>query len=451
MIILTILFYLFIIVSMINMFHLAIYLVGANLYDIKAFAKGFRHKQIAPKNNPLVSVLVPAYNEEKVIERSLQSIWNNTYENVEIIVVSDGSTDNTEDAVRRYIDSRARSYRQVEPKIVRTKDGLKRVWLRGQVPMTRKIKLVRQRNGGKGSALNHALRYFAKGDLVMSLDADSLLHKRAIANVIKYFDDPTVAGVAANVRIIEKNRILGILQRFEHMIGYRSKKFFTVTNCELIIGGVASTYRRKLLEEVNYYDTDTVTEDIGLSMKIASLGNKDHKLIYAVDVAAMTEGVGDFKTLLKQRYRWKMGNLQNLLKYRKMLFSTDERYSKMLSWYRMPMAFLGELLLLLEPLVLGYVLYLSIHFLTLTLIAGAYMTVCLYLLLIIWPDEHLGFTGKLKASLFIPMLYFIFYIMNAVQLASIVRCLVDHKKVTQLSHQKPWISPERAGGTASFS
>jgi biofilm PGA synthesis N-glycosyltransferase PgaC len=259
MIILTILFYLFIIVSMINMVHLAIYLIGGNFYDIRAFATHLRRsKKINSDSNPLVSVIVPAYNEEKVIERNLQSVWNNTYQNVEIIVVSDGSTDNTDDAVRRYIESRTRSYRQVEPKIVRTKDGLKRVWQRGQVPMTRKIRLVRQRNGGKGSALNHALRYFARGELVMSLDADSVLHKRAIANVIKYFDDPRVAGVAANVRIIEKNRILGILQRFEHMIGYRSKKFFTITNSELIVGGVASTYRRKLLEEVNYYESSFI-------------------------------------------------------------------------------------------------------------------------------------------------------------------------------------------------
>lgn len=226
--ILTILFYLFIVISMINMLHLAMFLIGANLYDVHAFSANLRRKRANNKLRPLVSVLVPAFNEEKVIERSLQSIWNNTYENLEIIVVSDGSTDGTVEAVQRFIDSRTRAYREVKPKIVRTKNGLKRVWQRGQIPVNRRIKLVQQRNMGKGAALNRALRYHTKGELVMSLDADSLLHKRAIANVIKYFDDPSVAGVAANVRIIEKNRVLGILQRFEHMVSYRSKKFFKI-------------------------------------------------------------------------------------------------------------------------------------------------------------------------------------------------------------------------------
>lgn len=453
MILLSILFYIFIIVGMIHMIHFALYLIGANLYDVRAFNQNLKRKQRPDKNyKPLVSVLVPAYNEETVIERSLRSIWNNTYSNIEIIVINDGSTDSTVKSIRKFIESRAKVYRQTQPKIVRTKDGLKRVWRRGGATMQRRIKLVEQRNGGKASALNRALRYHTKGELVMTLDADSLLHKKAIANVTKYFEDSTVVGVAANVRIIEKTTVLGLLQRFEHMVGYRSKKFFTVINSELIVGGVASTYRRKVLERVKFYDTDTVTEDIGLSMKIAALGNKRNRLVYAYDVAAMTEGVSDFPALLKQRYRWKLGNLQNLFKYRRILFSKNAKYSKGLSWYRMPMAFLGELLLLLEPLSLGYVLYLSIHFFSLALILAAYMSITVYLLLVIWPDEHMTIGGKLKASLYVPLLYFIFYIMNAVQLISIVRVIKNHKTVTGLSTGRiSWVSPKRAGGAATFS
>jgi len=437
---------------MINMLHLALFLIGANLYDVHAFSANLRRKRLNNKERPLVSVLVPAFNEEIVIERSLESIWKNTYENLEIIVISDGSTDNTDAVVQRFMTNHARSYRGSSIKINRTKYSLKRVWKRGKVPIYRKIKLVRQRNNGKGAALNRALRYHTRGELVMALDADSLLHKQAITNVIKYFDDPTVAGVAANVRIIEKNRILGILQRFEHMISYRSKKFFTVANCELIIGGVASTYRRSILDKVGNYDTDTVTEDIGLSFKVAALGNRQNRLIYAVDVAAMTEGVGDLRTLIRQRYRWKMGSLQNLFKYRQLFFASDQQYTKALTWYRVPMAFLGEILLLLEPITLLYIVYISIHFLTLSLVLGAYMTICLYLLMIIWPDEHLTFLGKMRASIYIPILYFVFYIMNAVQVISILRCIKNKQTITGLSAgHTNWVSPERAGGTATFS
>jgi cellulose synthase/poly-beta-1,6-N-acetylglucosamine synthase-like glycosyltransferase len=453
LVLLSVLFYLFIFISLFNIIHIAMYLVGANIYDIRTFRLQRKHKVISTLHNkPLVSVLIPAYNEEKVIERSLQSVWNNTYENIEIIVISDGSTDGTASAVQRYINSRTRVYSETSQKIVRTKNGLKRVWQRGQSPINRRIRLIQQKNAGKAAALNNGLRYYAKGELIMTLDADSLLHKRAITNAVRYFDDPTIAGLAANVRIIEEPTPLGLLQRFEHMLAYRSKKFFSIANCELIVGGVASTYRRDILDSVGHYDTNTVTEDIGLSMKIAARGNLQYRLIYASDVAAMTEGVGDFKTLLKQRYRWKLGNLQNIVKYRKLVFSTNDLYSKTLSWYRLPVAFLSELLLLLEPLALAYVIYLSIHFMTLSLFLGAYMTITAYVLLTVWPDEHLTFWGKVKASFQAPLIYFVFYIMNIVQLVSIIRCLINRDRIVNLTHEKPWISPERAGRKAvSFS
>lgn len=449
---LSILFYIFIVVGTIHLIHFALFLIGGNLYDVKTFYDNRRRARSGKNYQPLVTVLVPAYNEELVIERNLQSIWNNTYPNIDIVVISDGSTDGTVSAVQRFIDSRTKVYRQTKPQLVRTKNGLRRVWRRGGGSVRRRVKLVQQRNAGKGSALNRGLRYHTKGELVMAVDADSILHRKAIANVIKYFDDPNVAGVAANVRIIDKNRVLAILQRFEHMVGYRSKKFFTMINSEMIVGGVASTYRYSVLKKVGFYDTDTVTEDIGLSMKIAALGNKKYKLVYATDVAAMTEGVGDFKTLLKQRYRWKLGGLQNLIKYRELMFSRDNKYSWGLRWYRMPMAFIGELLLLMEPLALGYVTYLSVKYFTPGLILAAYMSITAYLLLVIWPDEHMNVKGKIKASLYVPFLYFIFYIMNAIQLISILRCLKNHKTVTRLSvGHTSWISPKRAGGAVTFS
>src|ERR1035437_10951724 len=97
---LTILFYLFIIIGLFNMVHFALYLIGGNIYDIQSIRRSRRYRKKANQYKPLVSVLVPAYNEEKVIERSLQSIWNNTYDSIEIIVISDGSTDGTVDRVQ---------------------------------------------------------------------------------------------------------------------------------------------------------------------------------------------------------------------------------------------------------------------------------------------------------------------------------------------------------------
>jgi cellulose synthase/poly-beta-1,6-N-acetylglucosamine synthase-like glycosyltransferase len=335
---------------------------------------------------------------------------------------------------------------------VRTKNGLERVWRRGYSPIYRRIKLVEQRNTGKAGALNYGLRHYTKGELVMILDADSLLQKRAITNAVRYFEDPVIAGVAANVRMIEEPTILGLLQRFEHLISYRSKKLYSITNCELIVGGVGSTYRKSVLDKVGHYDTDTTTEDIGLSMKIVSAGNNKNRLVYAADVAAMTEPVIGFKSLLQQRYRWKLGNLQNAYKHRRLIFSKDKRYSKTLTWYRMPMSFIGELLLLLEPFTFGYIAYISLHFVTPVLLIGAYMTITGYILMNIWPDEHLSLRGKIKSSIYAPFLYFIFYIMNLIQLVAAFRCIRNVKKISNLSSQESnWVPVKRAGRATTFS
>ena len=237
------------------------------------------------------------------------------------------------------------------------------------------------------------------------------------------------------------------------MIGYRSKKFFSVTNSEYIIGGVASTYRREAIKQVGFYDHDTTTEDIGLSLKIVAQGNKQHRIVYAANVLAMTEGVQTFKALLRQRYRWKLGSLQNLIKHRGLVANPDRRFTKGLTFYRLPMAFFGELLLLLEPLALGYVLYICYLLGNVEMLVGAYLTISLYMLLNVWPDEHMDLGKKLRMTGFVPMMYFVFYIMNAVQLVAIARCLVNHKQTlgrTRVSSS--WISPKRAGAeTVQFS
>lgn len=416
------LFYLFITISIIDIIHLGLYLIGANYYDIRQF----RRLASAGKRNhhelrPLVSVLIPAHNEELGIARCLDSVRRNTYRKLEIIVVDDASSDNTRKLVREYIKN--------HPK--------------------RDIRLMyKRKNVGKAEALNHALKRAVRGDLVMTLDADSVLHKKAITNAVNYFDDPKTVGVAANVRIMDSLTVLGLLQKFEHMIGYRSKKFFDVTNSEYIVGGVASTYRHEVIKQVGYYDHETTTEDIGLSLKVVSQGNKKNRIVYAADVLAMTEGVQTFKALLRQRYRWKLGGLQNLIKHNDLLANTDRRYSRMLTFYRLPMAFLGELMLLLEPLAIGYVIYVCWMLATPSMIVGAYMTITIYLLLNLWPDEHMTFTKKVRMSLMTPIMYFVFYLMNAVQLVAIFRCIVNHKQArNRVSVSSSWVSPKRRGET----
>jgi biofilm PGA synthesis N-glycosyltransferase PgaC len=415
---LTILFYIFMFISTINVLHFGLYLIGANYYDILQFrSKAKPVKRVRGSRRPLVTVLIPAHNEELGITRSLDSVRTSSYRKVQIIVIDDASTDNTKKIVRAYIKQ--------HPK--------------------RDIKLMfKRKNGGKATALNHALNYGVKGDLVMTLDADSLIHKKTIANAVRYFDDPKVVGVAANVRVLDSTTILGLLQKFEYMVAYRSKKFFSVTNCEFIIGGVASTYRTDVIKKVGFYDHDILTEDIALSLKIVAQGNKENRVVYGVDVLALTEGVLTFKALLRQRYRWKMGNLQTIFKYRRLFANTSPKYSKSLTLYRYPMAFLGEVLLLLEPVALGYVVYLCLQLASLAIVVGAYVTITIYLIWNILPDEHLPFRKKLHMSSYAPVMYFIMFIMNIVQIIAILRCIYNFRQVLRkVATKSTWNSPER--------
>ena len=416
-------YFAFLAVSLISTIHLGLYIGGANLYDLDRFKRADSKKKRTKR--PLVSIIVPAHNEALVIERSLESIRKQSYRKLEVIVHNDRSTD----ATRKIVEA----YKKAHPSF-----NLRIVNRRKQV--------------GKAGGVNYCIKEHAKGDLIMTLDADCIIRKDAVKNSVAYFSDPQVVGVAANVRLLDKHSVLGVLQKFEHMIGYRSKKFYTVANCEFIVGGVASTYRVETIKEVGYYDTDTTTEDIGLSMKIVALGNRDHRIVYGVDVVAMTEGAHSFKALLKQRYRWKMGCLQNLIKHAWLVGNNDPKYTRSLTLYRFPMAFLSEVILFVQPFILGYVFYISLQYHTLGLLIGAYLTITGYILLTIWPDEHSSVRDKFMMSLYAPMLYFAFYIMDTIQVISIIRCLFNPRQIARkTAHQGTWVSPERVGQQAQFS
>lgn len=439
--------------NLVSLVHLGMFTIGANVYDVVKFRQAARSKKTHAKRatTPLVSVIVPAHNESTGIERTLDSIRANQYKNYEIVVVDDGSVDGTADVVRAYVQ-RQRGFRPANYVSRRGRKELNRGYMHAQIGKVH-ITLVSQVNKGKGAAMNNGIANFATGELIMCLDGDSILRSDAIANAAKYFRDPEVMGVAANVRVMGSNHWLALLQRFEHMIGYRSKKFYTLAKCEFVIGGVASTYRRDLVVKAGMYDTDTQTEDIGLSLKlVAHEGNRHNHIVYGSDVVASTEGVQTYRALLKQRYRWKLGSLQNLFKYRQLFYSgDDEKYTRRLTVYRLPMALLGELLLLAEPLLLGYIAYISITHHSYGILLGAYLTITAYTLWTVWPDEHLTMSRKIQMSFMGLVMYALFFAMDVVQIAAIVRCLINYKKIIKpVKGQSTWTSPARATQRATI-
>ena len=246
-------FYSLMAISLIHIIHVGLYIVGANIYDIKRYRIGATQaKRKSRAKKPLVSVIIPAYNEQSSIKRTLDSILASSYKNIEVIVIDDGSKDKTKSIVRKYISSLGSTHKTKGYNGRHGRNGnLVRRFGRTSTPRTSvRIKLVAQSNSGKGAAVNNGIVNHARGSLIMTLDADSELHTNAIENAVHYFRDRSVVGVAANVQVIDNHTMLGVLQKIEHLIGYRSKKFYTVANCEMIVGGVASTYRATTLNKL---------------------------------------------------------------------------------------------------------------------------------------------------------------------------------------------------------
>jgi cellulose synthase/poly-beta-1,6-N-acetylglucosamine synthase-like glycosyltransferase len=318
--------------GVINILRITFLMVGSDMYGLQ---KAYKDKRRTEKVYPKFSVVIPAHNEENTILHSLTSVLESNYpkDKLQVVVVDDGSSDST---VAILEDFKQRTD-----------------W---------SFTLVSQLNAGKAHALNNALRNFVGGELVMCLDADSSLHPNALLNAAQHFEDPRVVAMSANVKIRRSGTLFNLIQAFEYLICYQMKRAQTVFNIEYIIGGIGSTFRHQTLADIGYYDTDTITEDIDLTMKFIQLGNKNHRVIYGADVVAYTESVLDMSGLIRQRFRWKYGRAQTFFKNINLFFSRDTRSSTFLTWFYLPFAIFSDIAFFLEPFICAFIVYVILAF-----------------------------------------------------------------------------------------
>lgn len=386
--------YTIIFLGTINILRMSIFLIGSDIYNIQEHIRRRRNKSASYPFSTF-TVIVPAHNEEKTIISCVKSIVQCKYphDKVQIIIVDDGSTDKTASIVEKY---------------------------RKQNPV-RNIQILKQTNQGKAHALNNGLRSSATGELVMCLDADSSLDPDALRETAKYFADEQVVALAANVKIRPMKTILNLTQRIEYLISYQFKRSLTFFNIEYIVGGIGSVFRHSTLEQVGYYDTDTVTEDIDLTMKLLKLGNKKHRVIYGPDVIAYTEGVLDISGLIRQRFRWKYGRAQTLFKNIKMFFSTSEDQNKLLTCLYLPFIVFSDLVFFLEPILFGYLVFVSIYYHNINTFIIAFSVMTTFITLNILAEDTIPFYQRLKIGLFAPFMYFLFYIINYVEYVALIK------------------------------
>ena len=232
---------------------------------------------------PPVTIIVPAYNEGPVIEASVRSLLQLDYPAYEILVVDDGSSDDTRERVAP-LEGR-----------------------HGDVT----VRLVSKLNGGKASALNTGIA-LARHDYVLCMDGDSKLEPQVLRVAMPHFAKDHVAAVAGNVKVINREKHLTRFQALEYIEGLnmarRAQGFVRVVN---IIPGPIGVFRRSVLQEVGGYDRDTFAEDADLTLKILSAG---YHIAYEDRAVAWTEAPETVNDLIKQRYRWTRGILQAIRK-----------------------------------------------------------------------------------------------------------------------------------------
>jgi len=299
--------------------------------------------------HPVISVVIPAWNEEVGILRTIQSVIANKYPYKEIIIINDGSTDGSRELVDKFIAKYKKTHKRAH--------------------------VVQHyiENGGKGRALNYGIKK-SKGSIILTMDADSALAPDALTNLVEHFRDPRVAAVVGQVRVGNiRGRLIGRMQQLEYLFGFYFKRAHCVMGAEYIYGGACAAFRRaKTFDYFGMFDEANKTEDIEMSMR-----SKFHGLrsIYAEDVVCYTEGAASYMGLINQRLRWKKGRFDTFLHYRRMFFSLDRGHNKFLGWFILPFALFAEIQLLLEPI--GATLLL-----TYSIVSGEYVSLALSMLFV---------------------------------------------------------------------
>ncbi|MFS0574915.1 glycosyltransferase [Sporosarcina sp. 179-K 3D1 HS] len=264
---------------------------------------------------PDVTVLIPVFNEEVVIHRTVRAILASDYPITEILVIDDGSTDATADIVKR------------------------------EFRHERIVELIQKRNGGKASALNMGFQ-LASGDIIITIDADTIFQPETVSNLVRNFSDSRVAAVSGNCKIGNIRNQLTLWQHIEYVTANNlEKRAFEELNCITVVPGSNSAWRRRVVKQVGYFHHDTLAEDTELTLRLL---NEGYKIIYddrAISYEECPETVKDF---IKQRYRWSYGILQTAWKHKRNILTSS---NKSLKYFAVPSMLFSYLLYLTSPLI----------------------------------------------------------------------------------------------------
>ena len=241
----------------------------------------------AMSDPPMVSVVVPAFNEEKVLAKTLGSLVNTDYPDFEVIAVDDGSNDDTWGVLTDYAS----------------------VW-----PRLRVFRM--EKNGGKAAAMNYALGQ-ARGEVIVTLDGDTTFEPETIAMLARHFTDPRLAAVAGQVKVGNRKNILTAWQSLEYISGIGLNRMAEdMINAISIVPGACGAWRKSAIEEAGGISFQVLADDADMTLHLQQLG---YKVTLENDAISWTEAPMTVRGLARQRVRWTFALLQAFMKYRKLL------------------------------------------------------------------------------------------------------------------------------------
>lgn len=248
------------------------------------------------KEAPLVSIIVPAYNEEVNAVSSLENLLRQDYPNFNIIFVDDGSKDET---YKKVLDA---------------------------MSSNEKMKIFTKPNGGKASALNYGIMH-TNAEYVVCIDADTKLYPNAISLMMLRFLDkesnPNLGSIAGNVKVGNQTNLLTKWQAIEYITSQNFDRLaYANINAITVVPGAIGAFKKKAIEEAGGFTTDTLAEDCDLTIRILKAG---YKIGHENKAIAMTEAPEKTLQFIKQRTRWTFGVMQTFWKHKECLFSKKQK------------------------------------------------------------------------------------------------------------------------------
>jgi cellulose synthase/poly-beta-1,6-N-acetylglucosamine synthase-like glycosyltransferase/spore germination protein YaaH/peptidoglycan/xylan/chitin deacetylase (PgdA/CDA1 family) len=267
---------------------------------------------------PKVAVLIPAYNEEKVIERTIQGALDSDYPSLRVIVIDDGSKDHTLEVARRAFAAEEAAGR---------------------------VLILSKANGGKAEALNFGLKHIGDAELFVGIDADTIIAPDAISRLVPHFMNPKVGAAAGNAKVGNRVNLWTRWQALEYITSQNfERRALNTLGAVSVVPGAIGAWRVDAVRAAGGYHVDTVAEDADLTMALLRDG---YRVEYEDLALAFTEAPKNANALMRQRFRWSFGILQAVWKHRDVIARKGA-----LGWVAIPNIVIFQILL---PLVSPFI------------------------------------------------------------------------------------------------